>query len=178
MTTQTEKMTKITKILSAAFMVFMLAQIALMFLPYFKFTDLLDEHHSVSLQGWVWIECGSAAMNSYFKQFIEGFKFNEHFGGLVLTFACGLVGFVTTLMDFVGMFTDDTRPVASAIGQIFSALWLGLGLATFLGEEALLYGDLTIRTAGIIVLAVAAVVYLARLYPWFCAKFGKKAVKE
>ena len=178
MTNQTTKMMQITKILSAAFLVVMLAQIILMFVPYFEYTDALGDTKQVSMQGYVWVEC--KGMDSFFKGHMgKDYKMLDYFGGFVLTFACGLIGFAASMMDFTGIFTDDARPVASFIGQIFAALWAGLALSTLTTNAVLAYGTLNtwIRPVGIGLTIAAIVIYLARLYPWFRFKFAAKIKK-
>ena len=178
MTKQTTTMTKITKILSAAFLIALLLQFALMFVPYFQYVDGMGDTKDVSMQGYVWVE--TKKMNTHFKGLMgKDYNMLDHFGGLVLTFACGLLALAAGTMDFVGMFTDDARPVASTIGQIFGALWAYLAITTLLTEEVLQYGNLNlwILPAGTALAIAGAVLYLARLYPWFRSKFAAKLKK-
>lgn len=159
-------MKKINTILGFAIAVLLLVQMAVLFLPYFTVGD-----NTYSIQNAVWDkvpEVNKAFVDEANAPLSEDddpieIPVNTYGPMLGLTFLMSIATLISLLASRKAIFP-----------AVFSVAWGGVATYTYLTTDILTTGNATLRLVHIILIVIADVLILARLYPWFCVRFRKK----
>lgn len=158
-------MKKINNILGYAILALILVQMVILFLPYFTVGG-----NTYSIQNAVWDKVAEVnkllveEANAPLSEDDVPIKVPVNGYGPML----GLT-FLMSLVTVIGMIVSRK----ATFPTVFSVAWAGVALYTYLTTD-LLSRNATLRLVHIVLIAVASVLILARLYPWYCVRFKKK----
>lgn len=146
-------MKNVIRILGIVIVLLLIAQLAVMFLPYFDFTNEVkptkknpDPQSQFSLQEYVWIHTDKRDRSSakfktvdmgedFFEDIIDNYNINENAEGLALTFVIGFVVVLLNLLNFTNSFrkfiTFRTGFI-KVVTHIISSFWCYIALSTYL----------------------------------------------
>lgn len=151
-------MKKTNEILSILIIVLVLAQAVLMFIPFFNFGGT-----AYSIQDYVFAKTGEIGKYIDANNVIADYKVNDYAPMLALTFLVSIVMLVSNVLSRRALFS-----------HLSAVVWGVLAAIVYLTNGILKYGDPTVRLVHIIVILVAGVLSLVRLYPWICYRYLKK----
>jgi len=162
---------KIAKVISIAIVVVTILQLLFMFVPIFTYEYKDEGTKTASMQDYAWGK--TAAMKKYkFQPLDRKYNINDYVTGIVLTFLLGVLTVVFTLLNSEGI-----------VSIVFSLGYGGVSVWTFLTGEIFQYGATglklgpvtydasTIVTISLVLSIIAAVLVLARVYPWLEGRF-------
>ena len=158
-------MKKLNNILAIAIMVLLLAQMVVLFLPYFTVGGT-----TYSLQNAVWdkVEEVNKALvkeaNAPLSKDDDPIEVpvNDYGPLLGLTFLMSLATIISIVASRKAIFP-----------AVFSVAWAGVATYSYLTVD-LLNRNANLRMVHILLIAIADLLILARLYPWFTVRFPKK----
>lgn len=150
-------MKNVIRILGIVIVLLLIAQLAVMFLPYFDFSNEVkptsknpDPQKQFSLQEYVWIHTDkrdrssakfkTVDMGDFFEDIIDDYNINENAEGLALTFAIGCVVVLLSLLNFTNSFrkfiTFRTGFI-KVVTHIISCFWCYIALDAYLTAPVL-----------------------------------------
>ena len=160
------------RVLGIVIILLVLAQIAVMFLPYFDFSDMVkpDRKGNIpqsvfSLQDYCWMDTEDMGKN-FFKTLIDDYNVNDHAVSLVLTFAIGCVVVIINGMNFANSFNTYITFRAGLIkvlAYIISAFWCYIAINAYLTSGVLQFGDQQLYMISLCVIYVVTGLVALRL---------------
>lgn len=168
-------MKKIIGITTIVLVVLLIAQIALLFMPFFE--DRIPEKSyannynpqptDYSMMDYAFFKTNE--MKPIFKAEVKEvfgdkkYLSNNYVMGIVFIFALGAVAAVSNIVSRRSFFT-----------HLISVLWAAISIPAFFGPIMTLPNTVQwIRTAGLAISIVGALLVLVRLYPWFASRYLK-----
>lgn len=160
------------RVLGIVIILLVLAQIAVMFLPYFDFSDIVkpDRKGNIpqsvfSLQDYCWMDTEDMGKN-FFKTLIDDYNVNDHAVSLVLTFAIGCVVVIINGMNFANSFNTYITFRAGLIKvltYIISAFWCYIAINAYLTSGVLQFGNQQLYMVSLILIYAATAIIALRM---------------
>lgn len=146
-------MKNVIRILGVVIALLLIAQLAVMFLPYFDFTNEVkptkknpDPQTHFSLQEYVWVHTDKRDRSSaniktvdmgesFFEDIIDDYNINDNAEGLAIIFALGCVVVLLNLLNFTNSFrklVTFRTGFVKVVTHIISCFWCYIALSTYL----------------------------------------------
>lgn len=160
------------RVLGVVIILLLLAQIAVMFLPYFDFSDMVEPDRKgnlpeseFSLQEYCWMDTEDMGKN-FFKQLIDDYNVNDHAVSLVLTFAIGCVVVILNAMNLANSynkFVTFRAGLIRVLAHAISAFWCYIAINAYMTSGVLQFGNQQLYMVSLILIYVATGLIALRL---------------